>query len=284
MQFTKLHGTGNDFILVDSRQAPGDWPALARAMCDRHFGVGADGLIFAAPSTSGADIRMRIFNADGSEAEMCGNGMRCLVRFAVDVGLVTPRDNELDVQTEIGNLGIRLTLDNGQVVRVRESMGSPRLDPREIPVNIDAPPPITNFELQIDGHAVPVTLVSMGNPHAILFQESPVADFNLHRIGPLVENHILFPRRTNFEVVRVLDRSHAEMRVWERGVGETLACGSGAAAVAVAARLLNLTDGALELTVPGGILNLEWDGEGDVILTGPVKEVFRGTWPSGASV
>ena len=278
MDFAKLHGTGNDFVLVDARTLERDWAALARTVCDRHFGIGADGLILAALSQRG-DVRMRIFNADGSEAEMSGNGMRCLVKFAVDGGIVAPSDDEFDVETGSGVLRVRITSENGCVTSVRESMGPPRLAPSEIPVAIDAPPPITNFELQVDGHAIPVTLVSMGNPHAIYFQHAPVADFPLHHIGPLVEHHKLFPNRTNFEVVRTLERGKAEMRVWERGVGETLSCGSGASAIMVASRLLDVADGTLELQVPGGVLNLEWDGEGDVILTGPVVEVFRGVWP-----
>ena len=276
MDFAKLHGTGNDFILVDARTMDRDWRALARAMCDRHFGAGADGLILAAPSATAA-IRMRIFNADGSEAEMSGNGMRCLVKFAVDAGMVKPVDARLDVETGAGVMSVRVTTDSaGLVTSVREGMGAPRLAPKEIPVDIDAPPPITNFELSVEGESIPVTLVSMGNPHAILFQSQDVAGYPLDRIGPAVERHRLFPNRTNFEVVRVADRGHAEMRVWERGVGETLSCGSGASAVVVAGRLLDAIDTSLELRVPGGVLNLDWDGEGELILTGPVEEVFRG--------
>jgi diaminopimelate epimerase len=279
MDFAKLHGTGNDFVMVDARSLDRDWNALAREICDRHFGVGADGLILAAPSQR-APVRMRIFNADGSEAEMSGNGMRCLVKFAVDDGIVTPNGDEFDVETGAGVMRVRITSDRGLVTSVRESMGPPRLDPREIPVAIDAPPPIKEFELKVDGRAIPVTPVSMGNPHAVYFQDKPVAGYPLHDVGPLVEHHALFPNRTNFEVVRVLSRARAEMRVWERGVGETLSCGSGASATMVAARLLDLVDNAMELSVPGGVLTLEWDGEGDVILTGPVAEVFRGSWPA----
>jgi len=278
MDFAKLHGTGNDFVLVDARALDRDWSVLARAICDRHFGVGADGLILAAPSQQAA-VRMRIFNADGSEAEMSGNGMRCLVKFAADGGIVAPQDDEFDVETGAGVMRVRITTERGFVTSVRESMGPPRLDPREIPVAIDAPPPIKEFELQVDGRTLAVTPVSMGNPHAVYFQGAPVVDYPLHAVGPLMEHHALFPNRTNFEVVRVLSRHAAEMRVWERGVGETLSCGSGASAVMVAARLLDLVDDSMELTVLGGVLQLEWPGEGDVILTGPVAEVFRGTWP-----
>ena len=279
MDFAKLHGTGNDFVVLDARSLDRDWSALAQTICDRHFGVGGDGLILATKSDR-APVRMRIFNADGSEAEMSGNGMRCLVKFAVDHGIVQPANDEFDVETGAGVLRVRIATEAGLVTSVRESMGPPRLDPREIPVAIEAPPPILNFDVHVDGRTLPITPVSMGNPHAVHFQSAPVTEYPLHTVGPLMEHHALFPKRTNFEVVRVLDRAHAEMRVWERGVGETLSCGSGASATMVAARLLDLVDGAMELRVPGGELQLEWDGEGDVILTGPVVEVFRGTWPN----
>jgi diaminopimelate epimerase len=278
MEFTKLHGTGNDFIVIDARTLDRDWSALAQAICDRHVGVGGDGMILAAGSQR-ADVRMRIFNADGSEAEMSGNGMRCLVKFVADAGIVSPHDGELDVETGAGVLRVRVTLERGRVTSVRQSMGPPRLDPREIPVAIEALPPIKQFEIEAAGRTLTFTPVSMGNPHAVHFQDAPVDAYPLHEVGPAVEHHRLFPNRTNFEVVRVLAQDRAEMRVWERGVGETLSCGSGAAATMVAARLLGLAGSSLELKVPGGVLHLEWDGEGDVVLTGPVAEVFRGTWP-----
>jgi diaminopimelate epimerase len=278
MDFVKLHGTGNDFVVIDARSRDRDWTALTQAICDRHFGVGADGLILATPSDT-ADAGMRIFNADGSEAEMSGNGMRCLVKFVVDTGIVTPVNNEFNVETGAGVLRVRVTSDRGLVTTVRESMGCPRLDPRQIPVAIEAPPPVKALDVQVDGVTLTVTPVSMGNPHAVHFQTAPVEDFPLHVLGPLVERHPLFPNRANFEVVRILSRDRAEMRVWERGVGETLSCGSGASATMVAARLLDLVDDGMELAVPGGVLKLEWDGEGDVILTGPVVESFRGSWP-----
>jgi len=279
MDFAKLHGTGNDFVLVDARALTGDWPALARAACDRHFGIGADGLILATKS-SRAPVRMRIFNVDGSEAEMSGNGMRCLAKFVADAGMVTPENDEFDVETGGGVMRVSITKDvKGRVTSVRERMGRPRLDPREIPIAVEAQPPITSYPVDVDGRTMAISAVSMGNPHAIYFQHGPVADFPLRTIGPLMEHHRLFPNRTNFEVVRMMPHGKAEMRVWERGVGETLSCGSGASAVMVAARLQGMTQDALELTVPGGILELEWDGASDVVLTGPVEEVFRGVWP-----
>jgi len=279
MHFTKLQATGNDFVVVDARALDGDWPALARAICDRHFGAGADGLILAAPPEQAA-LRMRIFNADGSEAEMSGNGLRCLVKFAVDGGIAAPQDGALDVETGAGLLRARVTTDGrGRVSAVRESMGAPRLDPRDIPVAIEAAPPVIGYPLSVDGGTIAITAVSMGNPHAVHFHEGALDGYPLHTVGPLVERHELFPARTNFEVVRVLDRGHAEMRVWERGVGETLSCGSGASAAMVAARLQGLVGDAIELRVPGGVLRVEWPGEGEVILEGPVAEVFAGVWP-----
>ena len=278
MDFVKLHGTGNDFVVIDARGLDRDWASLAQAMCDRHFGIGGDGMILAATSER-AGVRMRIFNADGSEAEMSGNGMRCLVKFAVEAGIVTPVRDEFEVETGAGVLRVRITTRDGRVTSVREGMGKPHLDPRDIPVAIEALAPVRSFDLQVDGLMLPVTPVSMGNPHAVYFQDADVESYPLHDVGPLVEHHALFPKRTNFEVVRMLGRDRAEMRVWERGVGETLSCGSGASATMVAARLRGLADDALELRVPGGVLHLEWDGEGEVILTGPVEESFRGVWP-----
>lgn len=278
MDFAKLHGTGNDFVVIDVRSLDRDWEALAQKLCDRHFGVGGDGMILAAPSER-ADVRMRIFNADGSEAEMSGNGMRCLVKFVADRGIVEAKGDEFDVETGAGVLRVHITTEGGLVTSVRESMGRPHLDPREIPIAIEASPPVRNVDVQVDGRTLAITPVSMGNPHAVHFQGDAVERFPLHTLGPLVERHALFPRRTNFEVVRMTGEGSAEMRVWERGVGETLSCGSGASATMVAARLLGLAHDQLELRVPGGVLQLAWDGEGDVILTGPVHEVFTGTWP-----
>ena len=279
MEFAKLHGTGNDFVVIDARGVERDWSALAQRICDRHFGVGGDGLILATGSDV-APVRMRIFNADGSEAEMSGNGLRCLVKFVVDRRIVAPDGNgECDVETGAGVLRVRVEADANGVRSVRESMGRPRLDPREIPIAIEAEPPVRRVDLQANGRTLAITPVSMGNPHAVHFQQAPVAEFPLGALGPLVEHHELFPNRANFEVIRMLGRDTAEMRVWERGVGETLSCGSGASATMVAARILGLADDRLELRVPGGVLQLEWDGEGEVILSGPVEEVFAGSWP-----
>jgi len=202
------------------------------------------------------------------------------VKFVVDRRIVAPDGRgECDVQTGAGVLRVRVEADANGVRSVRESMGRPRLDPREIPIAIEAEPPVRRVDLQANGRTLAITPVSMGNPHAVHFQQAPVAEFPLEALGPLVEHHELFPNRANFEVIRMLGRDTAEMRVWERGVGETLSCGSGASATMVAARILGLADDRLELRVPGGVLQLEWDGEGEVILSGPVEEVFAGSWP-----
>ena len=278
MEFAKLQGTGNDFVVIDARMLDRDWADVARRICDRHFGVGADGLILATASKV-APVRMRIFNADGSEAEMSGNGVRCLVKFVVDRRIVTPdASGECDVETGAGVRRVRVETGATGVRSVREGMGGPSLDPRDIPIAIEAEAPVRRVDLQANGRTLAITPVSMGNPHAVHFQQAPVADFPLEALGPLVEHHALFPNRANFEVIRMLDRHTAEMRVWERGVGETLSCGSGASATMVAARILGLADDRLELRVPGGVLQLEWDGEGEVILSGPVEEVFVGAW------
>ena len=278
MNFTKMQGTGNDFVVVDAHDLERDWSKLATAICDRHFGIGADGLVLVLPSEV-ADLRMRMFNPDGSEAEMCGNGIRCFVKFAAERELALLRDGAMSVETQAGVLTTEATLEQSSVVSVRVGMGRPRFRPPEIPVAVEAEPPIRRLPLEVDGQAVTVTCLSMGNPHAIHLSERSVDEYPLETIGPAVERHPLFPNRVNFSVARVLARDRIEARVWERGAGATLACGSGAAAVMVAARLEELVDDHVEMRLPGGVLALEWDGEGEVYLTGPAIEVFAGEWP-----
>ena len=287
LPFWKMHGAGNDFVVLDPAEgragAGADWAALARRVCDRRFGVGADGLLLALPSDA-ADLRMRIINADGSEAEMCGNGIRCLVKFALDRDPAARAAGRLRVETPAGVLDACASLGaDGLVARVRVGMGAPRLDPADLGARTDAAPPVLDLRLEAAGGEHRAALVSMGNPHAVLFTREPVAAFELERIGPAIERHPLFPRRTNVEAVRVRDRSRIEMRVWERGVGETLACGSGACAAAVAARLHGLVDDRVEVALPGGTLGVEWDGNGEVRLEGPAVKVFGGEWPDGAA-
>ncbi|MYE45693.1 MAG: diaminopimelate epimerase, partial [Chloroflexi bacterium] len=259
-------------------RAPGAGAALAGVVCPRHFGVGADGLIAVLPSDV-ADRRMRIFNPDGSEAEMCGNGIRCLVKFALDQDETLRSRGGLRVETLAGVLDTEATLGaDGTVDRVRVSMGAPRFEPEAIGALVEQAPPVLDLPLEAAGQEHRVTLVSMGNPHAVMFGDDPVEAFDLERIGPAIEHHPLFANRTNVEIVRVRDRGAIEMRVWERGVGETLACGSGACAAVVAARLHGLADGEVAVSVPGGTLGIGWDGAGEVTLEGPAVKVFESAW------
>ena len=285
MRFVKMQGTGNDFLLVESEEEPGtgpsgrDWGALARAMCDRHYGVGADGLMVALPAKGGADVRMRLFNADGSEAEVSGNGVRCLVKYAVERGLARPRDGRLRVEAVSGVLEAEVLGGGDRVERVRLSMGAPRFAPQEVPVVTEMEPPIVDMPLDVEGAELAVTCLSMGNPHAVLFVDEPVEGYPLEDVGPKVEHHPSFPARVNFGAARVLGWDRMEVRVWERGVGETLACGTGSSAAMVAAHLKGLVGDRVDITQPGGPLTVEWVGRGEVHLTGPAEFVFEGEWP-----
>jgi len=294
MKFSKLQATGNDFILVDARTMEGEWSKLARATCDRHFGIGADGLILVQDSTS-ADLKMRIFNSDGSEAEVSGNGLRCFAKYAIERGLsdkMPPRaeqgNRSLTIETLPGVRKVTAYMMGNKVNRVEVNMGLPQFQPEQIPVNgkVDIPiasGPILDYPLVINGKKLTLAILSMGNPHAVSFSSRPIADFPLAELGPKVERHPMFPHRTNFEVARVLSRREIEARVWERGVGETLACGSGACAIAVAAQLLDYIEPQVDIIVKGGTLTISWDRVGEVLLTGPVEEVFTGEWIEGKS-
>jgi diaminopimelate epimerase len=287
LDFVKMQGTGNDFVLVDARGVNRDWVGLAQRICDRHYGVGGDGLLLILPSRN-APIRMRIFNPDGSEAQMCGNGIRCFAKYVLERKLVAADSGGLDIETLAGTRTVTATWKDGKVVAVRVGMGIPKLKPAEVPIDLskaahptEAPRegPLLDYPLHVNDTELHLTAVSMGNPHAVAFLHSPIASFPLEHIGPLVEHHPLFPERTNFEVAQVADKTHVQVRVWERGAGPTMACGTGAAAVAVAARLHGFVGDKLEVELPGGPLELEWDGKGEVWLTGPAVEVFSGQWP-----
>jgi len=290
MRFSKLQATGNDFILVDARTRAAEWAKLAQAMCDRHFGVGADGLMLVQNSNV-ADLKMRLFNSDGSEAEVSGNGLRCFAKYAIEkdlagnMSLGAERGSlRLSIETLSGIRKVEAYMSRNNVDRVEVNMGSPRFHPAEIPAKIKVDIiPILNYPLVIEGTELTVCLVSMGNPHAVTFLSQPVAHFPLDEIGPKVEMHPIFPQRTNFEVARVLSRKKIEARVWERGVGETLACGSGASAIAVTARLLDYADNKVDIILAGGSLTVSWNGVGDVLLSGAVEEVFAGEWPEEGS-
>jgi diaminopimelate epimerase len=222
---------------------------------------------------------MRLFNVDGSEAEMSGNGIRCFAKYVIEEGLAKPDGDEIAIDTYTGRIVLQLHLERGEIVGATVDMGEPRLQPAEVPVAVEAAAPVLDLAVPLDRDSYNVNCVSMGNPHAVHFVESPVADFPLHSIGPKMEHHSLFPARVNFEVARVLDRGHIESRTWERGAGETQACGTGASAIVVSARLHGLVDDVVEVKEPGGVLTVRWSGKGSVILTGPVAFVYRGEWP-----
>jgi diaminopimelate epimerase len=290
MKFSKLQATGNDFILLDTFTGlrEGDWGELARAMCDRHFGVGADGLILVRNSTI-ADLKMRLFNSDGSEAEVSGNGLRCFAKYAIEKGLigkissrVRQSNRSLTIETLSGVRKVKAYMSGNKVNRAEVNMGLPKFQPKQIPVKVKVDIiPILNYPLVIDKKKLTLSLLSMGNPHAVSFLSKPVADFPLAEVGPKVERHSMFPQRTNFEVARVLSRGKIEARVWERGVGETLACGSGACAIAVAAQLSDYVNRQVDIILDGGTLTVFWDRVGEVLLSGPVEEVFTGEWLEG---
>jgi len=282
MKFTKMQGAGNDFVVIETNDMQRDWSQVAVAMCDRHYGVGADGLLLLLPSDV-ADFRMRTFDADGSEAEVCGNGLRCLVKYFVDRGLAKSGAQEISVETVAGVRLARIYEVGGKVTKVQSGMGEPKFGDTDIPVVIEQGKLVDiksmmTYSITVDGRELPLNLVSMGNPHAVYFCQDPVSDFPLSQLGPKVEQHKIFPKRVNFEVARVLKRQQIEARVWERGVGETLACGSGACAITVASRLHGYIDNKVDIKLPGGILEVEWDGAGEVVLGGPAETVFAGEW------
>ncbi len=277
MRFTKMHGCGNDYIYVDCfrQPMPHDPAGLSRAISDRHFGVGGDGLILICPSDK-ADARMRMFNADGSEAEMCGNGVRCVAKFVHDHGLV--RKPTLRVETGRGVLTLELEISGGAVRQVRVDMGEPILTAAQIPTTLPGDPP-QDVPLEVAGQTLRVTCVSMGNPHGITFVDE-ITDALVLGLGPQVERHPAFPRRVNAEFVRVNRPDDVTLRVWERGSGETLACGTGACAVAVAGVLTGRTQRRVTAHLPGGDLRLHWsEADNHVYMTGPAVEVFSGDWP-----
>jgi diaminopimelate epimerase len=276
MRFTKMHGAGNDYVYVNCFEETirENVAELARQISDRHTGVGGDGLILICPSERG-DARMRMYNADGSEAEMCGNGVRCVAKYVYDHGIA--RDEELKIETGRGVLTLQVFPENGRVQQVRVNMGSPILAADRIPTTLPGDPPV-NARLEVAGLSLDVTCVSMGNPHCVTFVDELNDDWVL-RVGPLVEAHPAFPRRVNAEFIKVISPREMQMRVWERGSGETQACGTGACAAAVAGVLNGRTERKVLCHLPGGDLTLEWSESGDVFMTGPAVEVFSGVWP-----
>ena len=275
MKFTKMHGCGNDYIYVDGAKeilTPQEKPEVVRRLSDRHFGIGGDGVIFINPSKE-ADFEMEMYNMDGSRAEMCGNGIRCVAKFVYDKGLTDKTSISVISCGKIKYL--TLTVENGKVSTVEVNMGSPILKAENIPVISDKEEVIGD-EIEVDGEIYKMTCVSMGNPHAVVFMDE-VEGLPLEKMGPLFENHVRFPKRVNTEFVKVLDENTVEMRVWERGTGETLACGTGACATVVACVLNGLTKEQVTVKLLGGNLQIQWDRESNLVyMTGPATTVFEG--------
>lgn len=273
MKFTKMHGLGNDYVYVNCFEEKIDNPqAVARFVSDRHFGIGSDGLIMINPSKT-ADFEMEMYNADGSRGEMCGNGIRCVAKYVYDYRLTDK--TQISVETLGGIKYLDLTVEDGKVSLVKVDMGKPELEADLIPI-ISEREQVIDEPIEVDGKEYHMTGVSMGNPHAVIYVDD-VKGLDLEKIGPKFENHERFPKRINTEFVHCIDRQTVEMRVWERGSGETLACGTGACAVAVSSILNNLTDTQVTVKLLGGDLQIEWDREKDrVFMTGPATVVFDG--------
>ncbi|OEH85744.1 diaminopimelate epimerase [Desulfuribacillus stibiiarsenatis] len=274
MKFTKMHGLGNDFVVVNEKTVPTDVLDLAVKVCDRNFGVGADGLVYILPSEI-ADFQMRIFNSDGTEAEQCGNAIRCVAKYIYDYQLTAA--TEINLETKAGIQAVSLTVVDSKVTAVRVNMGSPILEGEKVPTIFNENPVIEK-EIMIDGTSLCFTAVSMGNPHAVIFVDT-IENHFVKGLGPIIEKHEYFPRKTNVEFVEILNQSEVNMHVWERGCGETLACGTGACATAVAAYLTGRTGPSVTVRLKGGDLFIEWDQEQNVVyMTGPSTVVFTGTW------
>ncbi len=276
IKFTKMHGLGNDYVYIDCTKGniPEDISSLAQKMSDRHFGVGSDGIILICNSEN-ADFKMRMFNFDGSEAEMCGNGIRCVGKFVFDKGLTN--STTVSIETLAGIKILKLNVKDGKVETVRVDMGEPILSPEKIPVISDEKI-VKNLELEAEGKKFKFTCVSMGNPHAITIVEN-VKDFNVNKYGKVLEIDSHFPKRCNIEFIEILDKENIKMRVWERGAGETLACGTGACATAVACVLNGYTNEKVKVELLGGTLEIEWNKQDNhVYMTGPAKTVFEGEY------
>lgn len=283
MKFTKMHGCGNDYIYVNGATEiiPADKkPEIVRRLSDRHFGIGGDGVIFINPSDE-ADFEMEMFNADGTRSEMCGNGIRCVAKYVYDKGLTASKEIKIVSAGKVKIITVESektgadTPSGKEALTLKVNMGSPILEPELIPVLVSGDRAI-DADIEVLGKNYKMTCVSMGNPHAIIFSEG-VKDMNLEAVGPYFENHKMFPRRTNTEFVEVIDKSNVNMRVWERGTGETLACGTGACATAVACVLNGKTGNKVTVHLLGGDLLIEWDRDADLVyMTGPATTVFEG--------
>ena len=275
MKFTKMQGIGNDYVYVNCFEEKVENPsAVSEFVSDRHFGIGSDGLVLIMKSDC-ADFRMRMFNADGSEAEMCGNATRCVGKYVYDNGLTDKTD--ITLETKAGIKYLKLFTENGRVTRVTVNMGEPILTPQLIPVDYTGEEFI-NRVISVDGAEYAITCVSMGNPHAVVYMDD-IENLDIETLGPKFELHQIFPKRTNTEFVKVIDKNTVEMRVWERGSGETWACGTGASATAVACVLNGKTDRKVDVELIGGTLTIEWNAEDNhVYMTGPAEFSFDGEW------
>ncbi|MEK9676388.1 MAG: diaminopimelate epimerase [Chloroflexota bacterium] len=281
VEFAKLHGAGNDYIAIDGRNIDRDWGKLSKEMSRLAFGVGSDGIVLVQDSDV-AQIRMRVYNPDGSEAEMSGNGIRLFAKFVIDRKIAIPENGELTVETGGGVRTVWPTMEGEKMVAAKVAMGVPTFVPSEIPVDtnkIDGADIVKSFPIQAGDRELKVTCLAVGNPHAVVVMDDSVEDFPLVEIGPSVENHELFPNRINFEIVNVIDRSKIRARIFERGAGETMSSGTGSTASATAARAHGLVDDAVDVMVDGGVLRISWDETGEAYLEGPAVEVFTGVWP-----
>jgi len=277
INFAKMHGLGNDFILINcmNEQPNKDLslPDLSVKLCDRHFGIGADGIILILPSKI-ADLRMRIYNSDGSEAQMCGNGIRCFAKYVYEKQFLLK--NKFTVETLAGVITPEIIFKNKEISGIKVNMGKPKLQKKQIPVKGSDNLPVINEELQIDCcQKMNITCVSMGNPHCIIFVDD-VKSVAVNEVGPIIENNPIFPEKTNVEFIQILNRKELNFKVWERGVGETLACGTGACAALVASVLNKKTERQAVIHLLGGDLDIEWKENGPVFMTGPAKLVFEG--------
>lgn len=279
-----MEATGNDFVILEPGETEQQWSKLAVALCDRHYGVGADGLILVLPA-SGADARMRMFNPDGSEAEMCGNGVRCFAKYILSRSSADSNKKDLLIETKAGIKKVTPIWEGQKLAKVKVDMGKPVFSPARIPLILNAEKsskrfgaPVMDFPIVIGKRKLPMTFLSMGNPHAVCFLREPVDKFPLGLVGPKVENYEAFPKRINFEIANVVSQKKLRARVWERGAGGTLSCGTGACAIAVAAILHGYADTLVEVELPGGSLDVEWNGKDEVFMSGPANLVFKGEW------
>lgn len=279
IEFVKMHGLGNDYVYIDAiNQNINNKNELAKKVSDRHFGIGSDGMILICKSDI-ADFRMQMFNSDGTEAEMCGNGIRCVGKFVYDNGY-TNKEN-IEIETLAGVKKLKLFVQNGKVEKVKVDMGEPILEPNKIPV-ISSEEPVKDLNLNIMDRNFKFTCVSMGNPHAVTFIDEDVNEFDIEKYGKLVEINEVFPQRTNVEFLNIINKNTIKMRVWERGAGETLACGTGACASAVASFLNGFTERKVTVELLGGNLEIEWNEEDNhIYMTGPATTVYKGIYEEG---